>query len=269
MEHRRRAGAGRAGDARRPAARGRDVARGPRGGGLARADAAPRAEPRGLLAGRLRARRDLGRLPARRGAPRDPRGDRHPRGRVALRPRALDRVPGLHADALPEEEPRSRPPRRHAAGGRRPLRRARRGGAPDIRRRAHAHPLARERRGTRGARARAPSRLGPALVRRRAAVALAFLAGAAGAGRAEGDGGRKSPRPVSLREARIGDRPTRVSVPVSADVSLVMGLPEHFWIQCPRNVQAVATSLDGDGLVLQYIEEIAKGGTHALLYLGA
>src|SRR5204863_5541355 len=39
-------------------------------------------------------------------------------------------------------------------------------------------------------------------------------------------------------------------------------------VQCPRNSR-FPTSLAGDGVIVQYITNLAAGGTHGLLYVGA
>jgi hypothetical protein len=57
-----------------------------------------------------------------------------------------------------------------------------------------------------------------------------------------------------------------LSVPVTDDRSLVVGLPERFWVQCPRFLPT-RTSLDGDGLIAQYMN--ARGGTVSMLYVGS
>ena len=91
---------------------------------------------------------------------------------------------------------------------------------------------------------------------------VAFTAGTSNAG------DPKVEVPANLRDAKIADLPTRVSVPISPDLSLVVGVPAHFWIQCPRNSTA-HTCLDGDGITLQYVDNLAAGKTHSLLYVGA
>ena len=90
----------------------------------------------------------------------------------------------------------------------------------------------------------------------------------AGRDRPAGADAPKSPAPANLRDAKIVDLPTRISVPISADDSLVLGLPEHFWIQCPRN-STNPTCLAGDGVTVQYVDNLAHGKTHSLLYAGS
>ena len=70
----------------------------------------------------------------------------------------------------------------------------------------------------------------------------------------------------NLGTAKIQDVATWVSVPLSSEKSLALALPDRFWIQCPRH-SSVPTSLDGDGLVLQYMN--ARGGSHSLIYVGS
>jgi hypothetical protein len=76
----------------------------------------------------------------------------------------------------------------------------------------------------------------------------------------------KGPGFVDLRGGKIRDVPTKVSVPVSADLSVVAALPDRFWVQCPRHLP-VPTSLAGAGVILQYLN--ARGGSTSLLYFGA
>jgi hypothetical protein len=66
--------------------------------------------------------------------------------------------------------------------------------------------------------------------------------------------------------AAIRDVATRLSTPVSADHSLVVTAPAHFWVECPRWLP-VATALQGQGLTAQHVSP--TGGTHALLYVGS
>ncbi len=73
---------------------------------------------------------------------------------------------------------------------------------------------------------------------------------------------------ANLRESWLTDLPTTVSVPLGNDTSLVVGLPAHLWIQCPRNTVGT-TSFDGDGVVLQDIIDMGSGNSHSLAYLGA
>lgn len=64
----------------------------------------------------------------------------------------------------------------------------------------------------------------------------------------------------------IRDVATRLSVPVSADTSLVVSGPAHFWVECPRWLP-VATALQGQGLIAQHVNP--TGGTWALIYIGS
>ena len=61
----------------------------------------------------------------------------------------------------------------------------------------------------------------PALLLSAASLLLAAAKGVAG--------------PAGLKGAPIADQATRVSVPVAGDLFLSVGLPPHFWLQCPRN----------------------------------
>jgi hypothetical protein len=98
------------------------------------------------------------------------------------------------------------------------------------------------------------------------AIALALLAGRAADAK---DPPPKGPPPPNLRTAPFRDVATWVSVPLPQHRSFVVGLPERFWIQCPRHsaVESIATTLAGDGLVLTYLN--ARGGSHSLFYVGA
>lgn len=113
---------------------------------------------------------------------------------------------------------------------------------------------------------------GLASLARRTVVAttLAVAAALAPAPSADAKGGppRPAPRPTVKEEpinAPIRDVPTTVSVPVDAETSLVLGLPERFWVQAPR-INTVPTSLDGDGVIVQYIN--FRGGSVSMLYAG-
>jgi hypothetical protein len=86
-----------------------------------------------------------------------------------------------------------------------------------------------------------------------------------GPGSSAGDDAAK-PGVVNLREAKIKDSATTVSVPLGETLSLVFGLHEGFWVQCPRYLP-VPTSLGGDGLILQCMN--VRGGTPSLGYVGA
>lgn len=105
---------------------------------------------------------------------------------------------------------------------------------------------------------------GPALP---ALLSAALLAASAGPCLAKGRPMDPKPAgPVELRGAPIGDTATRVSVPLSAELSVVLDLPEHFWVQCPRHLPT-PTSLDGDGVIVQYMNP--RGGSVSMLYVGA
>jgi hypothetical protein len=100
------------------------------------------------------------------------------------------------------------------------------------------------------------------------ALGLAFAPAAleARGGKGEPKGGApKSAGPVELKGAPIRDLATTISVPVSAELSLVLPLPPRFWVQCPRHLP-VPTSLAGRGLIAQYLNE--RGGSVSMLYAG-
>jgi hypothetical protein len=80
--------------------------------------------------------------------------------------------------------------------------------------------------------------------------------------------GRGEAGPGGLKGGAITDQATRVCVPVADDLLLSVALPPHFWVQCPRNAR-IPTSLDGDGVIAQYITNLSWGGTHGLLYVGS
>lgn len=73
--------------------------------------------------------------------------------------------------------------------------------------------------------------------------------------------------PVSLQGRAIPDQETTVSVGLDADFSLVLPLPARFWHMAPRHSPHFATSLAGNGLILQYLNAI--GGSVSMLYVGA
>ncbi len=77
----------------------------------------------------------------------------------------------------------------------------------------------------------------------------------------------ESKEPAPLRGRRIDDRPTTVSVPLDDRLSLVLPLRERFWHMAPRHSPNFATSLDGAGLILQYLNDI--GGSVSMCYTGA
>lgn len=111
------------------------------------------------------------------------------------------------------------------------------------------------------------ARLAPAGLLALALLAVAAPSAAwAKAGRADPKGPPKPAGPAALKGGPIRDLPTVLSVPVDAERSLVLPLTERFWIQCPRHLP-VPTSLDGQGLIAQYLNE--RGGSVSMLYLGA
>ncbi len=86
---------------------------------------------------------------------------------------------------------------------------------------------------------------------------------------ASAKGGPPRPQGPGLRDEPVGsplrEAPTTVSVPLTDDTSLVLGLPERFWVQTPR-INTVPTSLEGDGTIVQYLNH--RGGTVSMLYAG-
>ena len=101
--------------------------------------------------------------------------------------------------------------------------------------------------------------------RARFLVGAALLLAAAASSVGAGDDAAKRGG-VNLREVEIKDAPTTVSVPLGEKLSLVLGLHEGFWVQCPRYLP-VPTSLTGDGMILQCLN--ARGGTPSIAYVGA
>jgi len=94
---------------------------------------------------------------------------------------------------------------------------------------------------------------------------LAFTLAAAGESRpALARGGKEKPGAGPMG-GTIRDSATTLSVPLDDELSLVVGLPERFWLQCPR-ILPVPTSLAGRGLIAQYMN--ARGGSVSMLYLG-
>ncbi len=108
----------------------------------------------------------------------------------------------------------------------------------------------------------------PCAARHRAVlVALTLLALAALASdqTASARGGKEKPGAGPMG-GTIRDAATTLSVPLDDTLSLVVGLPAQFWVQCPR-VLPVPTSLAGRGLIAQYMN--ARGGSVSMLYLGS
>jgi hypothetical protein len=116
------------------------------------------------------------------------------------------------------------------------------------------------------ARARGPTRRFLERGGRRGAVAALAIAWALACVPLAAAGPPADDRGPDLQRAKIRDVPTWVSVPLPGEKSLVVGLPDRFWIQCPRH-SSYPTSLDGDGLVLGYHNSM--GGTVSLCYVGA
>lgn len=71
--------------------------------------------------------------------------------------------------------------------------------------------------------------------------------------------------PVNLRGGAIRNVPTVVSFPLGGERSLVLALPESYWVQCPRYLP-VPTCLAGKGMILQYM--LPRGGSPSLFYVG-
>ncbi len=76
-----------------------------------------------------------------------------------------------------------------------------------------------------------------------------------------------SPAPVNLKTNKILDLPTTVSVPISADQSLVLAIPGRMFLQCPRNAP-VPTTFWGDGIILQDVWNSTTGNTLTMAYVG-
>lgn len=95
-------------------------------------------------------------------------------------------------------------------------------------------------------------------------VLLASLCLAPGA-HARGKTERKPPPAGPAPAPSLRDEPTTASVALDDTLSLVLPLGPHFWLQCPRHLP-VATTLEGRGQVLQYMNE--RAGTVSMLYLG-
>ena len=72
---------------------------------------------------------------------------------------------------------------------------------------------------------------------------------------------------VNLLGLKLDDQPIMVSVPVSKDSSLVIDLPEHYWVHCLPHAGRPA-ALDGDGAILQYCPLVDSVGFTSLVYVG-
>lgn len=98
-------------------------------------------------------------------------------------------------------------------------------------------------------------------------AAVAMLAGLRGAS-AGGDVTPPAvPPPVNLKANKILDVPTTVSVPISAEQSLVVSIPGRMFLQCPRNAP-VPTTFWGDGIILQDVWNSTTGNTLTMVYVG-
>ncbi len=102
---------------------------------------------------------------------------------------------------------------------------------------------------------------------RPAAVLLVACAALAQVRAAGGDDDATTPR-ADLRGSWPTDQATSVAVPLGNGTSLVVGLPEHLWIQGPCNTKATA-GFAGDGLVLQDVVDMRTGNSHSIAYVGA
>lgn len=101
-----------------------------------------------------------------------------------------------------------------------------------------------------------------------AALALALAASfLPGRNAIAGDKPKAAPK-VGLRDAGIVDQPTTVSVPLSAESSVFVGVPPRLFQQCPRT-STIPTSLDGDGVILQDVWNTSSGNAHTVAYVGA
>ncbi len=76
-----------------------------------------------------------------------------------------------------------------------------------------------------------------------------------------------APGPVNLRTNKILDLPTTVSVPISAEQSVVLSIPGRMFLQCPRNAP-VPTTFWADGLILQDVWNSTTGNTLTMVYVG-
>ena len=80
-------------------------------------------------------------------------------------------------------------------------------------------------------------------------------------------GGPAKP-PVGLREAKIDDKPTFLSIPVSATSSLLVSLPERHWILCEPHTGRVL-SMAGVGVIVQSIQDLEKTAMTSRVNIGA
>jgi hypothetical protein len=76
---------------------------------------------------------------------------------------------------------------------------------------------------------------------------------------------KTEPAPVDLHRARIRDVATAVSFPIGPDRSVVLRLPERFWIEAPRYLPT-PNSLSGDGWIAGYLNFL--NNTPSRLYVG-
>jgi len=99
-------------------------------------------------------------------------------------------------------------------------------------------------------------------------AAVAMIAGSRGASAGGGEVTPPAvPAPVNLKANKILDVPTSVSVPISADQSLVVAIPGRMFLQCPRNAP-VPTTFWGDGIILQDVWNSTTGNTLTMVYVG-
>jgi hypothetical protein len=99
----------------------------------------------------------------------------------------------------------------------------------------------------------------------RVVAVVAIAIGMAGGAEAKGGARPHKGAEVEPIGTRLKDGETTLSVPISAEKSVVFSLPERFWLQVPRygpNPQALA----GEGLIAQYLNN--RGGTVSMLYVG-
>src|SRR5262245_66628308 len=63
------------------------------------------------------------------------------------------------------------------------------------------------------------------------------------------------------------DDPLDVTLPLSKELVLTVGLPEHYWLSITPNADRPPT-LDGDGLYLSYLKNAKEGSTASIAYVG-
>ena len=84
----------------------------------------------------------------------------------------------------------------------------------------------------------------------------------------EGGGPAKPDGRVNLRDAKIDEKPLCVPVRISSDSSLVVSLPERFWIRSSPGA-ARRFSLAGEGVVIGYIVSMADWLNSSDIFIGS